>query len=455
MLAASLPSWPDGKAGRVKLVTPKEFKTESAFCFLNYNEPERIFSIVTENDEVLDQIDLDDMIGAKLEVQLNETEDTKPKEEEEQQSDRDSNEPPTDVLTDRQGKAVLMLYTYPRKDPSSLMTTPTALLNKLGVSSYRPKPTPHYTRPTDVSNYGPRVSYPRRFVVAPAEDLQDVSTLTAVLQQYATGWTSAPPHYLVLVNPCSGPKRNGKEVAEKIIIPMLEESGIDCDLFVTQYAQHATERAAVATYEKDISEYDGLVLVGGDGMIHEVINGIMARDDHESVLSKLKCGIVGCGTANGFATSLCRESNEKYGPINETYMICKGRSVAADLSRYQTSSKQYASFLTFSWAMIADIDIESERIHWLGESRFDVWGVLRVLALRRYRGRLSYWPPSSNNNDSHPIGMPALTEPVPSEWKVIEDDFAVFWASHVSHASVSLSRPPMLCGFLFSCLYRL
>lgn len=179
-------------------------------------------------------------------------------------------------------------------------------------------------------------------------------------------------------------------------------------------------------------------MVGGDGIIHEFLNGIMERDDHEQVLEKLKFGVVGCGTANGFATSVSNESNELYGPANETFIIAKGRTVRGDLSKYTTKSNSYISFLTFTWAIIADVDIESERIHWLGESRFDVWAFLRVLTYRRYRGRLSYLPPPPDPINASPPSMPALDKAVPNDWKVIEDDFVLFWTSHIPDAAVSL-----------------
>jgi sphingosine kinase len=42
------------------------------------------------------------------------------------------------------------------------------------------------------------------------------------------------------------------------------------------------------------------------------------------------------------------------------------------------------SFLSVSWAVIADCDINSEVIRSLGSMRFTLWGLWRVLALARY-----------------------------------------------------------------------
>lgn len=40
--------------------------------------------------------------------------------------------------------------------------------------------------------------------------------------------------------------------------------------------------------------------------------------------------------------------------------------------------------------MVADIDLESEKLRCLGEARFTIWALLRVLKLRRYKAALSF-----------------------------------------------------------------
>ena len=120
-------------------------------------------------------------------------------------------------------------------------------------------------------------------------------------------------------------------------------------------------------------------------------------------------------------------------------MIVKGMSSWIDLSRYETKSSSYTSFLTFSWAMIADIDIESECIRWAGFLRMDLWGILRVLFLRKYRAKFSYLPPTE---DRKMVSMPPLSEPLTEGWITSEDDFILFWASQVSHAAEHVFQAP-------------
>lgn len=47
-------------------------------------------------------------------------------------------------------------------------------------------------------------------------------------------------------------------------------------------------------------------------------------------------------------------------------------------------------FLSFMWAIISDIDINSEVIRCCGSARFTIWGVYRALSVRTYPGTFSY-----------------------------------------------------------------
>ena len=120
-------------------------------------------------------------------------------------------------------------------------------------------------------------------------------------------------------------------------------------------------------------------------------------------------------------------------------MVAKGKTSAMDLSRYETKSSTYLSFLTFSWSIIADIDIESEAIRFMGFLRMDIWAVWRVLNLRTYKAKFSYLPPSEEN-----VTLPPLSEPIPSDggWVTSEDTFILFWASHVTHAAEGTFHAP-------------
>ena len=48
------------------------------------------------------------------------------------------------------------------------------------------------------------------------------------------------------------------------------------------------------------------------------------------------------------------------------------------------------SFLSTAWAYVADCDINSEAIRCIGSPRFTLWGIYRILFLRKYMGVFGY-----------------------------------------------------------------
>ena len=46
------------------------------------------------------------------------------------------------------------------------------------------------------------------------------------------------------------------------------------------------------------------------------------------------------------------------------------------------------SFLSAGWGFISDVDIESEKLRWMGDTRFSLWSFHRLAHLKVYR----WWP---------------------------------------------------------------
>ena len=57
-----------------------------------------------------------------------------------------------------------------------------------------------------------------------------------------------------------------------------------------------------------------------------------------------------------------------------------------DLLRLETSEGNYIySFLSFAWGVIADCDINSEKLRWIGELRYDLYGAYSWLKYKRQK----------------------------------------------------------------------
>lgn len=58
------------------------------------------------------------------------------------------------------------------------------------------------------------------------------------------------------------------------------------------------------------------------------------------------------------------------------------------------------SHLGIAWGLISDIDIESEKLRWLGELRMTLWAIIRLMFVREYYGALYYIPVSTEDDKS-------------------------------------------------------
>ena len=143
------------------------------------------------------------------------------------------------------------------------------------------------------------------------------------------------------------------------------------------------------------------------------------------------------------AKSIARTSYQQSSPLDASFLIAKGWTRSVDVSEYQTTNQSYWSFLTFSWAMMSSIDIDSEAIRFVGALRFDLWAVYSVLRWKSYHAKLSYLPLSKDDKQHDPT-LPSLTEPVDAtKWVTEEDDFLLLWASHVPDAGEGTYHCPV------------
>jgi sphingosine kinase len=119
----------------------------------------------------------------------------------------------------------------------------------------------------------------------------------------------------------------------------------------------------------------------------------MQRPDYATAI-KMPIGCVPGGSGNGLAHAINYAVGDSHSPpiLASTLNIARGKQSAMDLVKITTSKETMYSFLSIGWGLIADIDIESERLRIVGGFRFTVWALVRTAALRKYKGRLSYLP---------------------------------------------------------------
>ncbi|KAJ6377092.1 hypothetical protein OIU76_026123 [Salix suchowensis] len=206
----------------------------------------------------------------------------------------------------------------------------------------------------------------------------------------------------------------------------------------------------------DLSKYDGIVCVSGDGILVEVVNGLLEREDW-NVAIKMPLGMVPAGTGNGMVKSTLDSAGEPCTTSNAVVAIIRGHKCSLDVATILQGDTKFFSVLMLAWGLVADIDIESEKYRWMGSARLDFYGLQRMLSLRQYSGRISFVPargfeaygePTRYNGEfasKHSIN-PGQEQPVKAEqysyqgpdvdltnleWRTINGPFISVWLHNV------------------------
>lgn len=265
-----------------------------------------------------------------------------------------------------------------------------------------------------------------------------------------------PKRLFILVNPFGG-KKCGKKIYEAEIKPLFEAAGVNVTMQETRYQGHARQVAS----SLDLARYDGIVCVSGDGVLVEVVNGILQRMDWEEAM-KIPIGVVPAGTGNGMAKSLLHSASKTYSVPNAVFAIIRGYSQSLDVCTIVQGRKKFFSVLNMTWGLVADIDIESEKYRWMGSARFDFYALVRIMNLRKYYGSIQYVPAPGYEaygdvvkqvenctvECQEQIGKSLCSYQGPSvefqgsEWRSLDGPFVSIWINNVQWAAESIMAAP-------------
>ncbi|MDD4992633.1 MAG: diacylglycerol kinase family lipid kinase [Paludibacter sp.] len=99
-----------------------------------------------------------------------------------------------------------------------------------------------------------------------------------------------PQHWAIIINPKSGKKKFRQQ--RKYLFLTLKHAGIEFDYRVTRFAGHAIK---IAKYFAE-KQYKNFLILGGDGTMSEVINGIFSANIEDT--ASLRFALIPRGTGN-------------------------------------------------------------------------------------------------------------------------------------------------------------
>ncbi|KAK7992836.1 hypothetical protein PG988_001630 [Apiospora saccharicola] len=137
--------------------------------------------------------------------------------------------------------------------------------------------------------------------------------------------------------------------------------------------------------ELNIDDYDIVIPCSGDGLPHEVFNGLGKRPDARRALQQIAVAHIPCGSGNGMSCNL----NGTFIPSLSALAIVKGVRTPIDLVSLSQGDNRILSFLSQSLGIIAEADLGTENMRWMGAARFDVGVVQRIFAKKTYPCEIS------------------------------------------------------------------
>ena len=132
-----------------------------------------------------------------------------------------------------------------------------------------------------------------------------------------------PQHWAIIINPKSGKKKFRQQ--RKYLFLALKHAGIEFDYRITRFAGHASK---IARYFVE-KNYKNIMVLGGDGTMSEVINGIFSANIEDT--SSLKIALIPRGTGNDWGRfwGLTRDYNKSID------VFFKGKTQSIDIGRVE------------------------------------------------------------------------------------------------------------------------
>lgn len=258
-----------------------------------------------------------------------------------------------------------------------------------------------------------------------AEQKEQATAWTENLLSRAYGQAQRSKRLKVLINPfCS----SALTKLRKYAAPIFGAAHCEIDVEETKYRGHAGEIAE----QINLDAYDAIVCCSGDGLPHEVFNGLARRSDAIEALSNMAVAMIPCGSGNAMAWNLYGTDDPSLAALG----IVKGVEMPLDLVSITQGTKHTVSFLSQALGVLADCDLKTEHLRWMGDTRF-IYGVFATIAKNtKYSCQLAF--PTTTGGDkkqektekkdnaksqnfptSLPLQYGTVLDDIPEDWEIM------------------------------------
>lgn len=206
-------------------------------------------------------------------------------------------------------------------------------------------------------------------------DRQHASVWISKLLVRAYGDSQRNKRIKVLINPFGG-NGNAQKWYLRDVEPIFAAAHSVMDVERTQFRGHAVEIAE----NLDTNAYDVIATCSGDGLPHEVFNGLGRQRNAREALSKVAVVQLPCGTGNAMSWNLNGTGSNSMAAL----CIVKGIRTPLDLVSVTQGDRRTLSFLSQSVGIVAETDLGTENLRWMGSARFTYGFLVRLLRQTLY-----------------------------------------------------------------------
>lgn len=262
---------------------------------------------------------------------------------------------------------------------------------------------------------------------------------------------------LVLVNPHGG---QGKAAAlfHEQVAPVFDAARLPYSVQTTTHKGHAEE----IVRELDLALVDLVVCALGDGIPHEVFNGMYARADRDAAFATLAVAQLPCGSGNAMCCSTMGTGSGLTPGVAAWRLLKSTRGLLDLMAVSQPDRPTRLSFLSTTYGIIAACDLKTEWLRFLGPVRFDLGVVAQVVAGSKYSCDLSVDYVAKGKGEVEDVHSPetvvaarkspfelhspGVLEPVPASWSTVAHGFTshlgIFYAGNMPYVSPGVAFFP-------------
>ncbi|XP_010878406.2 ceramide kinase-like protein isoform X1 [Esox lucius] len=214
------------------------------------------------------------------------------------------------------------------------------------------------------------------------------------IKEILSGFQNRPKSLKVFVNPASH-KKEAYEIYRDDVAPLFQLADIKTDVTISARKGHALS----ILKESNLDAYDGVVVVGGDGSVAEVVHGLLLRAqmdagrDTDSIFTPVRAplplGVIPAGSTDIVACSLHGIRH----PVTGAMHIIMGNHQEVDVCSFSS----FGRLLRFGFSAMFGFGGQTlalaERNRWMPPGQRREYAVIKTLAnLKPEDCELSYLP---------------------------------------------------------------